>query len=285
MPVIAAIDWSRLLREKGIAGNASVLSFKLYEPEWGGADPLAWDYAGGKLVWRLSAAMPPLTSRSYFLYFSTTDREPVDVVGRVLEPGDRLPGVNLVRNGDFEEERAVDSLLPAGWRSAAAAFRPGREIQLAPGEGPDGSTAVRLVSRRGERRPRARCQSQLFAVKPGARYFGGGHVKLTASERGATGYGVATIGLQFLKADKTRDWRQRAFISTKFVSGEWLDVSKRIGVIAPADARWAAVYLDVGWHGPAEALFDDIRIVEVPHGGPLEVAVQELEKRDEAVAR
>lgn len=280
MLVAAAIDWQKVLQENGIEWNVSRLSFKLYRLKDDEAKAAPCDYVYGRLVWRLSGVMRPLSTRTYCLYFATAEGEPKEAVGNVLGPGDRPPGVNLVDNGDFEAKPGNGSPSPPLWQATDKAFEPGKEVSLAPGEGADGSTAIRLKTRLVGKRHRAGCESKFFPVKPGVRYFGGGKVKMLRSEKGLDGSGCAVIGLQFYKADKTRDWRQRKFAGAKFVSGQWEDLSKKIGMVAPRDTGWARAYLHVGWYGPAEAVFDDITIVEMPKGGLVEVEVGRLEKKD-----
>ena len=268
----AAIDRTELLP----AEKPSPPSFKLYESTDEGTEAVPCDYVSGRLVWVLSGATPVLTTRTYHLYFATTAGGPRDVVGNVLAADERPPGVNLVANGGFEAEPTD---LPPGWEVADDAFTPGEEVSLAAGEGIDGSVALRLRTKLMGDRHRVECASEFFRVKPGTRYFGGGMVRLLRSERGFDGSGGATIGLQFHKADKSRDWRQRQLVSAKFVSGTWDDLADEIGIRAPDDTPWARVHLSAGWYGPAEALFDDISIVEMPHGGLVEVTVGELTSR------
>ncbi|HJN16476.1 MAG TPA: hypothetical protein QGH10_13315, partial [Armatimonadota bacterium] len=218
---VAAIDWPELPPGQ----EPSPPSFRLYETSDEATSAVPCDYVSGRLVWVLSGTTPALTTRAYHLYFGLTADQPQDVVGNALAAGEKPPGVNLVVNGDFEAEPAD---MPPGWEVTDGAFMPSEEVSLAAGEGMDGSVALRLRTKLMGERHRVECVGEFFPVKPGARYFGGGMVRLLRSERGFDGSGGATIGLQFYRADKTHNWRQRQLVSAKFVSGAWAALEDEI---------------------------------------------------------
>jgi len=276
--VAARIDWKQLFVDSGVSRKISPASFKLYELKDDGPEPVSCDYVDGSVVWRLSGTTTPLTVRTYCLYFDIADREPEQIVGRVLQPGEKPPGVNLVRNGDFETPVADDWAGPTGWEIEKP-FDVGSEVLVSPGDGVDGSTGLRLRTKLVGDRHRVECACDFFPVKPGTKYFGGANIKLVRSEKGIDGSGSATMFLQFYRTDKSRDWRQRTMAGAKFVSGQWDDVSRRIGMVAPSDSAWARVHLSAGWYGPAEAVFDDIFVAEASKGGAIEIRIGRLKKK------
>jgi len=276
--VAAAIDWRKLFDKHGVSGMVSPASFKLYELKDDGNKPTPCDYADGLVAWQLSGTTLPLTTRNYCLYFAAANRGPEQVVGNVLQPGKKPPGVNLVKHDDFEVLLAGVPERPAGWEIEKP-FEAGSEVLVAPSDGIDGSIGLRLRTKLVGDRHRVECASDFFPVTPGSKYFGGAKIKLIRSEKGIDGCGTATMFLQFYKVDKSRNWRQRAMAGAKFGSGQWEDMSKRIGMVAPGDCVWARVHLSAGWYGPAEAIFDDIFVAEASKGGAIEVRIGELEKK------
>ena len=130
----------------------------------------------------------PLTTRTYRLYFTTAGREPEQIVGGVLQPGERPPGVNLVKNGDFEAPSAGDGTGPAGWEIVKP-FDLESEVFANPGDGVDSSIGLRLRTKLVGDRHRVECAGDFFPIKPGAKYFGGARIILLRSEKGLEGFG------------------------------------------------------------------------------------------------
>ena len=158
---------------------------------------------------------------------------------------------NLIRNGAFDGERAVDAGKPVAWETWS---RTGEaEFGVAPVEGRGGSVAAVV------RNAKNASYEQSHAVKPGERYFASCWTKYVS--QGGDGYGE----LEFdFKDEAGEDVKAAGGVTeARSTVGDWQYLA--LPVVVPSQAARMRVMLRLYDRRQKDAaLFDDVALYRVP---------------------
>lgn len=254
----------------------------------------------GTLYWILKGKTEPLTTRTYYLYFSegTWEKEVYgdEEIKKVVEQKG-----NLIPNGSFEIEEEGEIKQTSTWKGNrkpvdwvlndyAWAYRELPSLisicRLSEEEAYQGKKSLKIVSEVRENKSISGfASSTIFPMKPKTKYVFSYYIKITDRKDNGGVWQAVSAEIQLLDENKKRIYpddyglnRIHAAYSTarnfeENYLGKWVKVE--VVKEVPAEVRYGLVWISVGFTGTV--YYDNFVLKEVV-GEPLKVEVSEIKK-------